>query len=56
MAAAVKKESKNTMLRRRKVQISWSGVGGLGGIMGGGQPNRVNWHSTGSLIPSDSEF
>ena len=33
-----------------------AGVGGLGGIMGGGQPNRVNWHSTGSLIPSDSEF
>ena len=28
VAAAVKKESKNTMLRRRKVQISWGGVGG----------------------------
>ena len=33
-----------------------AGVGGLGGIMGGGQPNRVNWYSADSLIPSDSEF
>ena len=33
VAAAVKKESKNTMLRRRKVQTSWGGGGWGGGLL-----------------------